>query len=342
MEENIQTPEVEETAILDALEKVRAMLRYAKDREEAIVSLGKSIEQYRGDFVLTAFKPFALALIDYRENVKKDLSSLEKYPLDGEKIARNIGYLLEELDQLLSDNGIDVEDDRLLYYGHDVSIPLEMEEEKKCEDACPIEAPPPVEEKEEEAYSSEEVKEEKTVCEDACPIEVPKEEAVEPLSEEKEPSIKEKILSLCEEIESSIKEKSLIEGAYKELVELSKARDAENRWIFIYPSLRVISRMREHVAHIGRVISKDEEEAKKDYGALLAYIVEEVASSLEKMGGRIVVTDDLLNTAEHRLVKPVLTDDASLDRRIANKLSDCYALGEKIIYLQKVEVYKSK
>lgn len=352
MEETIQTPESQNEDILVLLEKIRHLLQYNKDREEAVVSLGKIVEQYRGDFVITSFKPFVLSLIDYRESAKKDLASIDKYPLNAEKVGRNIEFLLEELDQLLDNNGIEVKDDHLFYCGHDVSEPLKAEPEPEPE---PEPAP---EEPQEEAAPEEEapVEEapEKDLCEEEgiCPIshEEPQETpepvlgniAEEVVEEVKEPCLEELIRSICRDIEAMLKVKSPLEASYKQLVEASKARDQENRWVYIYPALRDISGLRDHISHAGKALPEDDEGAKEEYKALLSHVIDGCAYALEKLGGRIVITDDVLNSSQHRLVRPVPTDDPSLDRAIANKMTDCYALGDKVVYLQKVEVYKSR
>ncbi len=320
--------------VTEQLNKIKQLLMYTKGKDEIIAQLGKDLQHYRDGFTAWAFKPFVLALIDFRESCKKDILSLAKYDYDVERIKKNVTYLLEDFNELLLQNGLEESDGAYLYNGQNISSPISygasdtQAEGTETGDTEPVEP-------ESEGSSEAAVTAESETTTDT-------DEVAAALDKAEEQTLSELLESYYTEFLSALKDNSVLETAYLSSLKYSAKVDADNKLVYIYPALKRLIALKNNIAVKFGELSEDNAAAKETYREILDLTVGGIADTLEVMGCSVMVTDDVFNTAQHRLLKAVATDDESLDRAICTKLTDAYTFEGKAIYLQKVEVYKFK
>ncbi len=324
-EKNVTGENVEARLLEEYFNKIKQLLRYTKSKDDIIAQLGKDLQHYRDGFTAWAFKPFALAVIAFREDLKKDLANTAKYDYDAEKVKKNLGYLLEDFTEMMLQNGVSEEDGGWVYNGHSLSEPLTYGQSEKEEPA--------------------EVADGEVAVTDSAPGEAAAEE--EPAAESGEqaeapaPTLEELLGRYHAEIMEELKNNETLDAACLALAKASGSIDADNKLLYIYPVLKKMEGLKEYVG--GKLGSVDGEgDAKQLYAEILTHAVNELEAALSLMGCDVLVTDDEFNTSQHRLLKAVETDDPALDRKIAAKLTDAYVFEGKVIFLQKTEVYKFK
>lgn len=294
------------------LNKIKQLIRYTKSKDDIIAQLSKDLQHYRDGFTAWAFKPFILALIDFRESCKKDINSLSRYTFDFEKVKKNINYLLEDLMELLFQNGVEEKDGEFYYNGHNITLPLSFDTEKITNIT------------KNSVFST--VEDEAAVALDCAEVQ----------------SFEELLEAYHKEFVEILKDNSVLEESYLMLLKASAKVDVNNKMLLIFPVLKHLLELKGIIASKFQALPDADDLAKECYGTILSCVVTEIEKVLELMGCSVLVTDDVFNTTQHRLLKAVDTDDQSLDRAICTKLTDAYTLEGKVIFLQKVEVYKLK
>lgn len=316
MGENILAGENSNLKLVEEyLNKLKQLLRYTKGKDDIIAQSGKDLQHYRDGFTIWAFKPFVLALIDFRESCKKDLVTLSKYNFDHEKIKKNINYLLEDFTELLLQNGLAEEGGEFFYNGHNIALPLSFDYDEENEIT-----------KETARFAPAVVEEEAAVASDCV----------------EEPSLEQLLETYHNEFMAALKDNSVLEESYLAMLKATAKVDVNNKMLYIYPVLKRLLKLKGAITSKSNDLPDDDDLAKACYSAILSDMVAETEKVLEFMGCSVLVTDDVFNTAQHRLLKAVETEEQSLDRVICTKLTDAYTLEEKVIFLQKVEVYKLK
>lgn len=310
-------PEIEK--ITEQLNKIKQLLVYTKGKDDIIAQLGKELQHYRDGFTAWAFKPLVLALIDFRESCKKDIAALSKYDFDVDRIKKNVTYLLEDLNELLLQNGLDEKDGEYFYNGQNIACPISLGEKAE-------------EEVTQQADSAE------------AEVEASPEggEVAVSADKQEEQTLAEVLENYYEEFVALLKDNSALEAAYASAMQHSAKADANNKLVYVYPVFKRLTELKNELGVKFGELPEDKEMAKGSYREILDLTVGGIADTLEVMGCSILVTDDVFNTAQHRLLKVVTTEDESLDRAICTKLTDAYAFEGKVIFLQKVEVYKFK
>ena len=113
--------------------------------------------------------------------------------------------------------------------------------------------------------------------------------------------------------------------------------------VVLYPVVRSFVNVYKELC--GRIDSVEltEDNATAVYRSELEYTVEKISDVLEKCSVSIdIYVSDVYDSKKQRILKIVDTDDASLNGSIICRYTDCYMMGDKVIYLSKVDVYKAK
>lgn len=317
--------------VTEQLNKIKQLLMYTKGKDDIIAQLGKDLQHYRDGFTAWAFKPFVLALIDFRESCKKDILSLAKYDYDVERIKKNVTYLSEDFNEMLLQNGLEESDGGYLYNGQDIASPISYGVSDTQEEGAGNAEPAEAGNGDGEAAVTAESDTTADTDEVAAALDKPEEQTLGELLE-----------SYYAEFLSALKNNSVLETAYLSSLKYSAKVDADNKLVYIYPALKRLIALKNDIAVKFGGLSEDNAAAKETYREILDLAVGGITDTLEIMGCSVMVTDDVFNTTQHRLLKTVATDDESLDRAICTKLTDAYTFEGKVIFLQKVEVYKFK
>ena len=83
-----------------------------------------------------------------------------------------------------------------------------------------------------------------------------------------------------------------------------------------------------------------DENCKAKYLRCLEYIIDALEGVLYGAGVSIDGARDEFDPKKDKLLKTVITHDASLDRKIVEMITECYLMNEKVISPSKVVVYK--
>ncbi len=326
MEENkIQPSDI--AKIEQYFEKAIQLVRYNKTKDDIIEKTGKDIQRYRDGFALSAFKPLAVSVITYRENCKKELADLAKYEYTADALKKNFNYLIDDLQDVLLDNGADFSDNGFTYCGRDIMQPIDFGTVKKEEPAC----------------------ESQEQCEDACECESAEScECADEQTENAEEQVAEiNIEELLEKYQTQLLEaladNAKLESYVKNSVDKAREIDAENKRILIYPVFYQLGLIKETLDSGIASFPKSEETFKQEYAEILTKLDEKLLFVLELLGVNVEAEhaeSDKIVAGFHKLIKTVPTEIEEDDRKIASILSDAYTFDGKVIYPQKVEVFK--
>lgn len=310
-------------------DKVIQLVRYNKTKDDIIERTGKDIQRYRDGFALSVFKPLAISIINYRENCKKELADLEKYEYDEAKLKKNFNYLIDDLQDVLLENGIDEVENGYEYCGRNIMQPISFGED--TEDERTAEAAP-------EAQNAQVVQiEASEVVTEASKAE--QEEA------EKEYDLAATLEAYQQQIVDTLADNSKIEALLKQSFDGARKRDDENKRIFVYPIFYRLASLKYELSGKIENFPLEGVGAKAEYAAVLAGVVADMAEILQLMGVTVEIAHsetDKIVSGFHQLIKVVPTEIADDDRKIARAITDAYSMDGKIIYPQKVEVYKFK
>ncbi len=317
--------------------KVMQLVRYNRTKDEAIERVGKEIQKYREGFTLSAFKALAMSIITYRENCKKELDDLTKYEYTAESLKKNFDFLIDDLKDILLENGVDFDDEGYIYNGQNVMAPIEFGvkkcecEQAECEKECECADGEACECAQEKSCDCEEKCEcEQAECENACEAEC--EKTLDCVLEDY-------IKQITDILADNAKLEEMVNGMLKD----ASVIDSENKKLVIYPVFHALGLLKDKLDADMQKFPQAEENAKEEYAIILTAVIDKLLEILELLGVNVESENaetDKIVTGFHKLLKTVATDNPEDDRKIANVLSDAYTLEGKVIYPQKVEVYK--
>ncbi len=361
----MQTEEL--VKVKEYFDKIMQFVRYSKTKDEIIEKTGKDIQRYRDGFALSAYKPLANAVILLREACKKELDDLDKYEYDVAKLKKNFDFLVDDVQDLILENGVEETEKGYAYCGKDLFAPLSFGEERKAE---PVEQAPAVEEAT-EASVEEAVEAAEAPAQETAP-ETQGGELEKILTEYKEqlrlateqiaaltanvtgapvqpaqPAIDwEKTLAeYQEQIVAEIAKSDGIDKEFKKSFDNARIIDTENKLILILPVLKKLAHLKGKLAENLEKFPVEEENCKEEYKEILSSAIQTLCDVLEIMGVKVETQhpeNDTLTAGFHQLMKAIPTEVEEDDRKIARIITDAYTLEGKVIYPQKVEVYKFK
>lgn len=313
--------------VKEYFEKAIQLVRYNKTKDDIIEKTGKDIQKYREGFSLSAFKSLAVAIINYRENCKKELSDLSVYEYDAEKLKKNYDLIADDLKDLLLDNGAEEQDGKFFYMNKDVLAPIEIGEKKACDCQCEK----PCQETPCECQEGEE----KTPCECACEEQAPE-------CERQEKSLTEVLEEYQNQLIKTLEDNAKLEAFVKSAFDNARKIDEENKYITVYPVMHKLAKLSLELEENVKKFPETED-FKAEYANVLTCVIDKTTLILEILGVTIDAENpetDKMVTGYHRLVKVVPTEVEADDRKIAKTLSDAYTFDGKVVYPQKVEVFK--
>ena len=296
-----------EGIISDHTKKVFSAINNLRSKEDSITRLSKEVQKYRDEYCAKNFKPIAMSLIALRESCRKSLSSLDK-PIEFVKIKKFVNYLVDDIDDLLSDIGLECEESNGYVWTYNGT---------------------PLFKKSVETATFPEVFD---LCESE-PLVLP--EPGDSLTD---------YIAACEDvITAALANVSKYDKCINDYVKVAAAIDAGILAANVYPVLRGLThfapRFKADVIDALNVL--DEENAVERYGTLLAALVEKLEDLLV-LGGVDVeaVYGGSYDLKKHKIIKLIPTDDESLERTVESVSTDCYSLGGLVISPAKVNVYK--
>jgi len=285
---------------------MKNLLKFNKDKDANLNKLNTELNKYREGYQFNLFKSLALNIIGLREDSKKSLRELSNRELSVADAKKYLGYMTLDYEDLLENLNVRIDGDIVKYNGVDVNATISSH----------IENP-----------------------------EIP-EFIHENLPELKSPQLDD-VTAYLQAVEGyiadTLKNNSILDRILKGFIEQSTLYEKGIHQVVLYPVIKCIAKGYEAVkiAVEQGESALTEENAKEIYADALETVVKLTDEVLGRCG---VIIDgyvsDVYDPKKHRILKTLKTELDEENGKVAIKYTDCYTLEEKVIYPQKVDVYK--
>ena len=309
-----ETEWAELKALLDKrYAEIANLLRYNKTKDESIQRLSAEVQKYREGFAFSALKPFINALIALREDCRKSVRDAKQFALDDEEVKKYIGYIVSGFEEMLSNIGLERNNDSISINGKTLSglsqpkeLPAQpLTSEQKDGDSSQI-----------------------SICADTVKN---TSELIEFLNKSEEA------------IRLALQDRAVLDKTILEYITLTARTDAEYYLALAAPISRKLYKLYDDISGKSRTAGNySGDMIVKLYINILNDIIKEIEIILTDAGTKIETEtlDGVFDTQKHKILKTIVTDNEKLDRAIANTYTDCYTYDGKVIYQSKVDVYK--
>lgn len=268
----------------------------------------KELQAYRDGYEKSLFKSIALSTIALRENSRKAYMEFSSVALTIDNAKKYLKYITYDFEDLLSDLGIDVDEDKIRYNGKDINNIVEKK----------LVAPEMVE----------------TIVDEIVPNGILTVENVfEYLTQ-----VENRVIEL-------VKDNENLDRALSVYVANSELYDQGIHQVVLYPVVRKIADYyKETSKDVEELLEAiNEENAQSSYLKALTKVIDRFENVLVLCGVTIdSYVSDTLDSKKHKILKTIPTEDESLSKTVAKKYTDCYIMDDKIIYQQKVDIYLKK
>ncbi len=285
---------------------VKNLLKFNKEKDANVSKLSITLQKYREGFDVNLFKAVALSVISYREDTKKAYREFSGKALSLDTAKKYLGYIVMDYEDMLCNLGVECIDG-VWYYN------------KKRVDADIL-----------------------TKMNIAEPAEV----VIDGVEDGEIRSFEDLafyVKSVEERIIAVLKDNAERDKLLNAYINYSSMYETGVHQAILYPVVRkLISIFQQTKTAIEeRTQGLTEENASQTYIASLQEMIENTEVVL---GLCSVVIDSFVSDSydpkKHRMLKTIATDDESKNGTVAARYTDCYILNEKVIYPQKVDIYK--
>ena len=294
------------TILYEHFQNLRALIKYTKTKDETIQKLSGELQKYREDYCAKAFKSIATLLISFREDCRKSLSDLDSYDLTFDKAKKFLGFLADDLEELLSNAGCEEEDHIWTFNGKPLTV------------------------------------------QKPTSIKFPELFVIENSVEDSEDTIvgnnlKEYLVNAEMQIKAMLADNEKLDKCLKDYCVLASAIENDVVSICVYPPIRKMIALYHKTRQMvdDYLLELNEDNMVNCYYDVLTFLIDQIEDILLIGGVRIDTTvDNMFDTKKNRLIRAIVTDDASKDRIIAKQYTECYMMNDIVLYPAKVDVYK--
>ena len=286
---------------------VKNLIRYAKEKDANILVLSKQLQAYRDGLENTLFKRVAMEFIEYRESCRKSLRDFADKTISAPEAEKYINYLKLDFQDLLENLNIKITDTAVLYNKQDINGELQKI-----------------------TFS-----------------EIPQAEAAEAESGQDGITDFEGLMKYLQDreraISDAIKDNTVLDLALKDYIMASAVYEQGLYQVILYPVIRHIVKVYRDLC--GRIpeLKIDDSNATACYAGQLTRMIGEIDTVLEMCNVSIdPFVSDSYDSRKQRILKMIETDNAELNGNVICRYTDCYLMEDKVIYLSKVDVYKTK
>lgn len=309
------------TALRNDLNKyftdIARLIGNTKSKDAALYSSNRELQKFKDNYFVEITEPLALDLIALREDFKKTVEDAVKYNPDKKVLCKNLKVTIDQIDNVLVMHDVEEKNGSFYFNGKAFYPPLE-----DCEKSASQELP------------SEEVSlTEKLVL----PALQPEDNTAEAFSKFLAESLS-RIESILSEEENLVKTVSILRDVNK------KQLDVCNGFL-LTPLFASFIQLEEYMYRRLRELESAESDdvAMSIYKDSYVYGKSYIERLLLKFGVHVYsfVSDDF-QPKYHRVlrVNKIGADEAEKDKKVAQYCTDCYTLGDKVVYPAKVIVYK--
>ena len=147
------------------------------------------------------------------------------------------------------------------------------------------------------------------------------------------------------EVKAIVKHNEYLDACVRDYIKAASVAEADIVSASVYPIIRMLLAGGKKLKALSERKSEEvtDDNANDIYREVLECAIGILDNALTACGVTIEpVIDDAFDAKKHRPVKTVPTDDPSKERVLAEVITDCYLMGENVIYPAKVNVYKYK
>ncbi len=285
---------------------IKNLLKFNKEKDANVSKLSLVLQKYREGFDVNMFKAVALHVISFREDTKKAYREFNGKDLPIDTVQKYLGYIVMDFEDLLGNIGIESVDGEWRFNGKNLN---------------------------------------REIC---GKIEFSEPETFEIIdSEEVEVKTFEDLVVYIKSVETQItailKNNAERDKLLNSYIEYSSIYEAGIQQATLYPVIRkIIGTYEQTKAMIDtKAVGLTAENCSATYILLLQTVVDATETILDLCN--IIIdsnVSDIYDPKKQRILKMIATDDESKNGSIATRHTDCYLIDEKVIYPQKVDVYK--
>lgn len=284
---------------------IKGLVRYTKEKDANVLALSKQLQAYRDGLESTLLKRVALEIIEYRENCRKSLRSIAALELNAQESQKYIGYLKLDFEDMLENLGIKCTGDAVLYNGKNIESSLEKLSFKDVPQLEDVEL---------------------------CYLEIVDMN-----------SLIEYLKGCQDALSKMIQNNTILDSVVKDYISISAVYEQGLYQVILYPVIRSITKIYRTLSQRMESLEITDSNAGEIYSAQLSLLIEEVEKVLELCNVQIdSYVSDTYDSKKHRILKMIDTDNPELNGQVICRYTDCYMMDDKVIYLSKVDVYKSK
>lgn len=289
----------------DHFNKIKRLVRYSKEKDANILALSNQMQAYRDGFESSLLKRVALEIIEYREGCRKSLRDAVVSELNAKDAKKYISYLKLDFEDMLENLGIKCTGNAVLYNGKNIeSLP----EKRSFKDVPQLED-----------------------------VELGNAEVVDMNS------LIEYLKGCQGTLSKMIQNNTILDSVIKDYISISAVYEQGLYQVVLYPVIRSITKIYRTLSERVESLEITDSNAAETYSAQLSLQIEEVEKILELCNVQIdSYVSDIYDSKKHRILKMIDTDNPELNGQVMCRYTDCYTMDDKVIYLSKVDVYKSK
>lgn len=286
---------------------VVTFLKYNKDKDANLNNLTKQMNMYREGLEVSMFRSLAVNIIGYREDCQKSLRDLDLREFGLDELKKYLTYLFMDFQDLLNDVGIEKSEEGAWYYNG--KNPYEDISKIEVNETLP-----------EVSYTPLPVMQVKSLDDIATYLQ-----------------------SSEELIQKTLQTNAVLDKTLGDYIKYCTLYEKGAYQVMLYPVIRRLIKMSFALEKECGALNEDAttEDYKAQYVKALRYVIEETESIL--LLCNVTIESEGLDKFEgkkHRMLKAIKTEDPTLNGVVANKYSDCYSMGDKVIYPSKVDVYR--
>ena len=286
---------------------IKNLIRYSKEKDANVLTLSKQLQTYRDGLENTLFKRVVMEFIEYREGCRKSLRDFADKKIAASEAEKYINYLKLDFEDLLENLDIKVTDNAVFYNKQDINSEL-----RKI------------------TFS-----------------EIPQVKGAETEFEQAEITDFEGLIKYLRDretvISDTMKDNTVLDLALKDYIAASAVYEQGLYQVILYPIIRHIVKIYAKLSDRIPELKIDDFNATSCYAEQLTWIIGEIDELLEICNVTIdPFVSDIYDSKKQRILKMIETEDAELNGHIICRYTDCYLMDGKVVYLSKVDVYKSK
>ena len=299
------------TAFKSYYDSIVRVVKATKQKDENVAKMTKELQKYREGYSKTLLKPICVSIISLLEDTRKTARELDDYAKDRESVEKYIKYAVSDIENMLSLYDIVCVEGQATVKG----VPLN--------EAAKLTFP------------------------ETPDTTLPTPEAVTEVEYSDGPANLTTVLEYLkigqEKIERAYADSTMLDECVKMNAAIASTVDKNYAEVLLMPMYRQMAGFYFGTVALSEQLSGmlNDDNYKAVYSALLSYITEKAGDLLTYAGVTVIeeLTDEF-NFKTSKILKVVLTDNPELDKKIAQRHTNCYEFDGAVLYPAKVNVYK--